>query len=157
MNAYHKWLGIPPDEQPPDHYRLLGIQQFESDPDVISNAADQRMVFLRQFQNGENAEVATKLLNEVAAARLALLNPERAIPSPPAIAEVVPEQPRPKPVDPIQVMYEDWLAKRRREENVPTAPTQDTAKELSRKQWSTARICILLAIIGWMLISLLGR
>lgn len=76
LDPYHIWLGIPPNEQPPDHYRLLGIQQFESDPNVISNAADRQMVFLRQFQSGENAELAVKLLNEVAAARVCLLSPE---------------------------------------------------------------------------------
>ena len=27
----HKWLGIPPKDQPPNHYRLLGLDLFESD------------------------------------------------------------------------------------------------------------------------------
>ena len=43
FDPYHKWLAIPPEEQPPNHYRLLGVSPFESDPDVIENAADQRM------------------------------------------------------------------------------------------------------------------
>ena len=25
FDPYRKWLGIPPQEQPPNHYRLLGI------------------------------------------------------------------------------------------------------------------------------------
>jgi len=29
FNPYHKWLGIPTDEIPPNHYRLLGISPFE--------------------------------------------------------------------------------------------------------------------------------
>ena len=37
FDPYHKWLGIPPQDQPPHYYRLLGIELFESDPDVISN------------------------------------------------------------------------------------------------------------------------
>src|SRR5687768_18381170 len=40
FDPYHKWLAIPPEEQPPHHYRLLGIKLFESDPDVIESAAD---------------------------------------------------------------------------------------------------------------------
>ena len=39
IDPYHKWLGISPKDQPPDHYRLLGIDRFESDPEVISSAA----------------------------------------------------------------------------------------------------------------------
>jgi predicted RNA-binding Zn-ribbon protein involved in translation (DUF1610 family) len=77
FDAYHKWLGIPPEDQPPDHYRLLGIKRFEPDPDVISNAADQRMVHVRAFQTGEHAELSQQVLNELSAARVCLLNPER--------------------------------------------------------------------------------
>jgi hypothetical protein len=40
FDPYYLWLGIPPVDQPPDHYRLLGVTQFESDADVIRNAAD---------------------------------------------------------------------------------------------------------------------
>ncbi len=29
FDPYHKWLGIPPDEQPANHYRLLGLELFE--------------------------------------------------------------------------------------------------------------------------------
>ena len=27
FDPYHKWLGIPPKQQPPDHYRLLGVER----------------------------------------------------------------------------------------------------------------------------------
>ena len=77
FDAYHKWLGIPPDEQPPDHYRLLGIRRFEDDPDVIAAAADQRMVHLRTYQLGAYSELSQRLLNEVATAKVCLLNPEK--------------------------------------------------------------------------------
>ena len=73
FDAYHVWLGIPPEDQPPNHYRLLGIRPFESNPDVIDNMADQRMTHLRTFQSGKNSKHSQKLLNEVAAARLCLL------------------------------------------------------------------------------------
>ena len=71
------WLGIPPDEQPPNHYRLLGIRLFEDHEDAIANAADQRMAHLRTFQTGPNGRLSQRLLNEVAAARVCLLNPAK--------------------------------------------------------------------------------
>jgi len=74
FNAYHKWLGIPPAEQPPNHYRLLGISAFENDPEVIDRAADGRMIFLRQNQSGPNRHWSQLLLNEVSAARICLLD-----------------------------------------------------------------------------------
>ncbi len=77
FDPYRKWLGIPPKDQPPNHYRLLGIELFESDPDVISNAADARMAHIRTFQTGPYSEWSQKLLNEIAAAKLCLLNPEK--------------------------------------------------------------------------------
>ena len=55
FDAYHEWLGIAPKDQPPNHYRLLGIDLGESSPDVISNAADRRMASLRTFQSGPRA------------------------------------------------------------------------------------------------------
>ena len=33
FNPYHKWLGIPHNHQPPNHYRLLGIEDFELAPE----------------------------------------------------------------------------------------------------------------------------
>jgi len=77
FDPYHKWLGIPPDEQPPHQYRLLGIRPFESDNDVISHAADQRMAHVRSFQAGKRAEHSQRILNEVASARVCLLDPEK--------------------------------------------------------------------------------
>jgi hypothetical protein len=77
FDPYHKWLGIPPEEQPPDRYRLLGIQPLEDDPDVIEAAADQRMMLLRTYQTGRHSELSQKLLNEVAAAKVCLLKPEK--------------------------------------------------------------------------------
>ena len=74
FDPYHKWLGIPPDRQPPDYYTLLGVPVFENDPDVIDSTADQRMSHLRKFQTGQHGDLSQKLLNEVANARVCLLN-----------------------------------------------------------------------------------
>jgi hypothetical protein len=77
FDPYHKWLGIPPGDQPPHYYRLLALQPFESDAEVIHSAADQRMAHVRMFQSGIHSEASQKLLNELAAARICLLKPER--------------------------------------------------------------------------------
>ncbi len=77
FDAYHKWLSIPPHEQPPDHYRLLGLGLFESDPDVIQAAADRQMAHVQTYKNGPHADLSQKLLNEISAAKLCLLKPER--------------------------------------------------------------------------------
>ncbi len=76
FDPYHVWLGIPPEEQPPNHYRLLGLRPFEPNLDVIENLADQRMTHLRTFQTSKNSALSQKLLNEVSAARVCLLNPK---------------------------------------------------------------------------------
>lgn len=75
FDPYYKWLGIQPVEQPPNHYRLLGVALFEPDPDVIDAAANQRMTYLRSCASGAHVAESQKLLNEVAAARLCLLTP----------------------------------------------------------------------------------
>lgn len=41
FDPYHKWLGIPPKAQPPNHYRLLGLELYEDDLEVIVAAADE--------------------------------------------------------------------------------------------------------------------
>ena len=77
FDPYHTWLGIAPAEQPPNHYRLLGIALFEESRDVISNAADRQMAHIRTFQNGKHAAESQKLLNELSAARVTLLDPKK--------------------------------------------------------------------------------
>jgi len=74
FDPYYVWLGIPSEEQPPNHYRLLGIRPFESDPDVISHAADRQMAHVRSLQMGQHAQEAQRILNELSVARLCLLN-----------------------------------------------------------------------------------
>ncbi len=77
FDPYLKWLGIPAKDRPINYYRLLGVELFETDADAISNAADQRMVHLKGFISGSHAQLSQKLLNEVSAARVCLLNPEK--------------------------------------------------------------------------------
>jgi len=56
FDPYLKWLGIPLKDRPIDHYRLLAIERFESDSEVITNAADQRMAHLKNFATGKHAK-----------------------------------------------------------------------------------------------------
>ena len=74
FDPYYKWLSIPPSEQPPHHYRLLGIALFESDPEVIEGAADRQMMHVKLHASGPHSEQSQQLLNQLAQARLCLLN-----------------------------------------------------------------------------------
>jgi hypothetical protein len=74
FDAYHKWLGIQPAEQPPDHYRLLGVARFEADREVLAAAADRQMAHVKSFAAGQHAAASQALLNELAKARVTLLN-----------------------------------------------------------------------------------
>ncbi len=65
LDPYHRWLGIPPKDQPPNHYRLLGIERFESDQEVIRDGAEQRMAHVRTYQLGQYSELSQKILNEL--------------------------------------------------------------------------------------------
>lgn len=76
FDPYYTWLGIPPEEQPPNHYRLLGIKLFETNSDVIANAADQRVRHVRTYQSGKYADQSQEVLNKLSAARNCLLNPQ---------------------------------------------------------------------------------
>ena len=74
FDPYHVWLGIPAQEQPAHHYRLLGIALFEGQADVIATAADRQMGHLRTFQSAQHSPLSQRLLNEVATAKICLLN-----------------------------------------------------------------------------------
>jgi hypothetical protein len=50
---------------------------FESDPEVISNAADRQMVHVRTYQGGQHSQWSQKILNELSTARVCLLSPEK--------------------------------------------------------------------------------
>ena len=77
IDPYHKWLGIPPELQPPNHYRLLGIDDFEDDREVIERAADRQMAHIRTYQAGQHVAASQKILNEITGAKLCLLSREK--------------------------------------------------------------------------------
>jgi hypothetical protein len=80
FDPYYLWLGIPPEESVgggPNHYRLLGLRLFEPNREVISYAVDQRSSHLRSFQAGKRGAESQRLLNEVAAAGVCLLDEDK--------------------------------------------------------------------------------
>ncbi|HUY91716.1 MAG TPA: hypothetical protein VMV10_23440 [Pirellulales bacterium] len=110
FDPYRQWLGVPSGERPPNHYALLGLSLFEQDPEAIDNAADRQMAYVRTHQNGPHAAVTQQLLNELAAARVCLLNAAKksqydaglkakqaAASRPAAAAPAPPVEPRPAP------------------------------------------------------------
>jgi hypothetical protein len=76
FNPYYVWLGIPPEDHA-DYYRLLGIRRFESNHDVIHNAFNLRMTFLRTKQTGNYAQYSQQLQNEIITAQRVLLHDEQ--------------------------------------------------------------------------------
>jgi hypothetical protein len=75
FDPYHKWLGIPKDQRPPTYYQLLGVAADETDADVIEEAAVRQTAHVRTYQIGPYAAECTRLLNEIAQAKLTLLHP----------------------------------------------------------------------------------
>lgn len=79
FDAYRDLLDIKSPERPPNHYELLGIEQFEGDRTTIDDAAGERMSMLQELANSEHMDASQKLLNEVSAARRCLLNTTKKI------------------------------------------------------------------------------
>jgi hypothetical protein len=77
FDPYHKWLGIPKHQRPPTHYQLLGIEAGEQDVEVIEEAAVKQTTHVRAYQLGAHAAECTRILKEIAVARLTLLNPSK--------------------------------------------------------------------------------
>ncbi|MEO8498857.1 MAG: hypothetical protein ABI614_27665, partial [Planctomycetota bacterium] len=74
FDPYHRWLGIRPEEQPADHYRLLGISRFDDDIEVIRDAAERQMGHVRRYAMGTHANDAHRILNELGHAKGCLTN-----------------------------------------------------------------------------------
>jgi hypothetical protein len=77
LDPYHRWLGIRPEEQPPNHYRLLGLALYEDDPDVIRDAAERQMGHVRRYALGPYSQLSQRLLNELGTAKSCLLDGRR--------------------------------------------------------------------------------
>jgi formylglycine-generating enzyme required for sulfatase activity len=105
FDPYHKWLGIPETARPISKYRLLAIEDFEVDRDVISTAAERQTVFLRTLQAGKHEVLVAQLLNEVSQARVTLLSADEKVAYDQQLRKEQTPQPEAKPaVVPIPVM-----------------------------------------------------
>ncbi len=74
LDPYQVWLGIPPAQQPANHYQLLGISLYERDPMVISAAAQQRIALVHRQSLDGYRELAQQIASELTVARNCLLN-----------------------------------------------------------------------------------
>jgi len=77
FDPYYQWLSIPPEEQPANFYRLLGVKVFEANAEGLNSAADRQMAHVRTFAGGPKAGLAQRVLNELSGARVMLLDPAR--------------------------------------------------------------------------------
>lgn len=76
FDPYQQWLGISADEQPPNYYRLLGINLFENSAQVIQSAAERQVAQVEEVRAQQPAQVSDRILSELSAARACLLSPE---------------------------------------------------------------------------------
>jgi hypothetical protein len=74
-SAICSWLGIPPDQWPPDHYALLGLEAGASDVEQIEQNVHQRLERVRHYQL-THPEAATEAMNRLAQAFVCLTDPQ---------------------------------------------------------------------------------
>lgn len=77
FDPYLEWLGIPKHHRPVTLYQLLGVAPGETNPQTIQRAAAQQTARVQRFAAGPHANVAARLLQEIATAQAVLLDPAR--------------------------------------------------------------------------------
>jgi len=80
VDFYTKWLDVPSGPRPPDYYTLLGVEVFCDDLDAIEAATRQRLTRLDDFAlhpDRQTRQVVQDMMNQVARARVDLVNPDR--------------------------------------------------------------------------------
>jgi hypothetical protein len=75
FDPYHAWLGLPPGSRPSNHYELLGLKLFASEPPIIADAADERLAKIKPLLAGAQGAMAKQLFDQLTVARAALLSP----------------------------------------------------------------------------------
>ena len=76
FDPYHEWLGIPVDEQPPNHYRLLSIPLLETSAAVIETQPTSEWATCATFRTGASAD-SRVLAERSRGGRVCLLRPEK--------------------------------------------------------------------------------
>ncbi len=171
FDPYLHWLGIRDPERPPNHYRLLGVALFEDDPDVLTNAADRQMSHVRTFQTGRHSAESQKLLNELAGAKVCLLNAAkkaaydaklraeqaRGAPAPPR-APLPVEPPAPPPIEPPPAGDAASTAGPSGVLLVTPIPTPAPRppKAIAPAPRSSSSVALLLALLGVLVLLVLG-
>lgn len=74
FDPYHAWLGIPRGSRPLNHYQLLGLKPFTSEPPVIAEAVETQKAKVQPHTTGGAGEAARLVLVELDNARKVLLN-----------------------------------------------------------------------------------
>lgn len=112
------WLGLPPGEWPPDHYRLLGLTPGESDAALIEQRVHERLDSVRRYQM-MHPEQATEAMNRLAQAFVCLTDPvskkvydTALLGEPPPTAQATAVAPRSEAVDELDWLYSDPPAAR---------------------------------------------
>ncbi|MDA1016454.1 MAG: protein kinase [Planctomycetota bacterium] len=75
-DPYAEWLGIPRDQRPLTHYRLLGLDRRNVDAAVVMTAAKQQHQRLQPHLVGINNGKCVQLMKEIETARRVLINDE---------------------------------------------------------------------------------
>jgi len=65
FNPYSAWFDIPTNQQPPDHYRLLGVEMLEPDLKVLTRAARKRLAILKTHADGPESSFVRQMKREV--------------------------------------------------------------------------------------------
>ncbi|MCA9135721.1 MAG: hypothetical protein KDB00_03155 [Planctomycetales bacterium] len=76
-DLYQEWLEIPADRLPPNHYALLGLDDYEADEARIEAAAKSRSAYLHQIAAGPQRKIVQDMLGQVAIARRTLMSGEK--------------------------------------------------------------------------------
>ena len=90
FDPYFEWLGIESGGRPPHHYRLLDLECRESDPKAIARAADAAMARLRRVRPGARLAEWSRLLDQLRAVKVCLLNPASKAAYDASLAKTVP-------------------------------------------------------------------
>lgn len=77
FDPYRQWLHVDPRTAHANHYELLGLTNFEPDPERIRQAYADASAKVRPWEAGEYADVAAEVLHELTGAYLCLRDADR--------------------------------------------------------------------------------
>lgn len=128
-DVYQKWLGIPSDQRPIDHFRLLGLKQGTNDEATILQGFRRQLKRLRPHEEGPQAAECSLVKQELFEARDILLNPTA------RKAYLATLSPTEKPEEIMEAeIVDDDAAADSAEEEVEESFEQEAEKEEEEKQ-----------------------